>query len=129
MKAQDLRISNIVEYKTSEGWMPNRIDWEDLKQATESPLYFQQAYRPMVLTEDILLKAGAKPTDYDGFLFDPDPKCNWTGHYRFYIYPGSKICRVERLKFNNKGCAFPCEYLHQLQNIVALTGEELKIEL
>ena len=57
---KELRVGNLFEYNTSEGWVNNIIDVEDISQCVHDNVYFNEAYRPIPITEDVLLS-------YEGF--------------------------------------------------------------
>ena len=109
MKATDLRIGNIVNldgyYNTIKGGiclMPSEVE----------------RYKPIELTEEILLKCGFEKH------FELDNVLCLLG---FSIEDRSGKFNL----FYNGACVVPSiKYLHQLQNLYfALTGEELNIQL
>ncbi len=76
---------------------------------------------PIPLTEDILLKCGAKLEDSEWQIKYADTAFIFEGSLgRGFYYTGGEGCKLSVLFYN----------LHELQNIFfALTGEELNIEL
>jgi hypothetical protein len=122
---RELRIGNWVEYSHNplddEGnieWRPTRIDYNDISYLCQYP--DEDDYRPIPLTEEILLKAGFRETIHGftndvlrlGYITTDD-------YYQCILTPQG-----------NRWLLIPMQYLHQLQNLYfALTGQELNIEL
>jgi len=82
-------------------------------------------FKPIPLTEEILLKCGTKQNDSILLILDCDWlyfKLVWNGEgYELHIAQGN---------FYGSDIVIDCTYLHTLQNIVhSLTNEELNIEL
>jgi hypothetical protein len=118
MKAQELRIGNIVEYlvhdelaEPKSEWIENVVDLDDLKAMETS-----ENYRPMKLNEDILLKFGFQA---DG------PGWYWFKEENHFTKVGFAYGTNDEL-FEFEGIEISMKYVHQLQNLYfALTGEEL----
>ena len=83
---------------------------------------FLKFIHPIPLTEDILLKVGAK-------------KVNHINGYIFWTFSDSKINKAHIDIYDYKTCYYGysvnhCKHLHQLQNLLkSLTGNDLKIEV
>lgn len=136
MKANELRIGNILEF--SNGIQPSktvRVGRRFFSSAAiekeDNDFEVTPYYRPIVLTEELIFKAGFSDKDYkrgyigkdfksgsmtlDFVLSKPLTKGEWNKHYTFDLI-GSKFVNLE--------------YVHQLQNIYfALTGEELTFNI
>lgn len=107
MKANELRIGNYV-WLVSKNKYYKIQDGHDIDEGCES-----EDFKPIPLTEDILLKCG--------FTF-----CDMV-----YSFNGFEILNLKQsLEFFNHDYPIKLEYLHQLQNLYfALTNQELKINL
>lgn len=125
--ARELRIGNYFKYnkKHNEGLcmlnIPMKWDDSDWYQLGEC-IIFLDWFDPIPITEEILLKCGFtyKLGDLDfklpnGLLYyDVKEK-------KMYLMVG---------QFADCTDTVPCDYLHQLQNIIfSLTGKELKFNL
>jgi hypothetical protein len=122
MKANELRIGNLIEYVVydyltpQEEWVENYVDIDDLNWLNKNP--DDDCYRPIKLTEDILVMLGFEHNrvgifgnnyTFDGVSIQLDK----FGVFMFVTYAR---CRMQ--------------YTHQLQNLYfALTGEELELQL
>jgi len=134
--ANELRLGNIIRYKDNDKIVPafrgktRVIDITALRLIYETKADY---YEPIPLTEEILLKAGAKELKHDEELED---------HYHFKIdHYTFYICIDKGEGYANEGNAlflihgvpytsFTCKYVHQLQNLIfALCGQELEINL
>lgn len=77
---------------------------------------------PIPLTEDILLKCGAR-------------KVNHIHGYSFFTFSNSKINKAHIDIYEKKTCYYgsyvaKCKYLHQIQNLFkAITQTDLKVEV
>jgi hypothetical protein len=136
--AKDLRIGNEFEYFTPEGWERNIIDVEDIAMCIKDNTYFNTVYRPLPLTEDILLKCekyikwdAYGNENYGGYIdFIGDWKLMlryWDGEFIFYVVTVNKkkgyYKSIKQIKLKIK-------YLHTLQNLVhSLTQKELTVQL
>jgi hypothetical protein len=61
IKANELRINNILNYTTAENdILPTTLDWQDIKWISEDPKGFNLVHEPIPLTEEWLLKFGYK---------------------------------------------------------------------
>ena len=56
MKANDLRIGNVVEYKYNLFSITHRISVHDLKDLYENPEAFKKIYKPMDITPQMKIK-------------------------------------------------------------------------
>jgi hypothetical protein len=127
MRANELRIGNQIEYyvfdefgKPQQEWVGGYVDIEDLKWLDQHP--GDKHYRPIKLTEDILIRFGFYETTKehyvsglytlnkpDGFYINKETMC-----YCDIDYEGTTNDRIK------------IQYVHQLQNLYfALTGKEL----
>jgi len=60
IKATDLRVGNLVNYHTAEGYIfPSKMDWPDFKWIDEDEEGFNLVHSPIPITEELLIKAGA----------------------------------------------------------------------
>jgi hypothetical protein len=133
MKANELRIGNLLNYQTAEGdILTATIDWQDLKWLSEDEKGFNLVHDHVPLTEEWLLKFGFKNTFqqvyYDSYQLDID---------RFTIISFSiqqqnkslikcNFDRGYRSEDNKKN--YYIKHVHQLQNLYfALTNEELTL--
>lgn len=116
MKVNELRIGNLIEYNTDEGWELNKVDAIDLMGD------IGEYFRPIPLTKGWLLKFGAKGT-IDLYWLS---LTNLKAEIHFEIYP-KEIISIIKSQF----CELildEVKYIHQLQNLYfALTGYELKL--
>jgi len=125
MKAEELRIGNIVEYyitdntdERKEWWEVTKIDVHDLESLSQTN---DPDYRPIPLTEDWLLMAG----------FETRGDFNITTFYKGEN-PITKDYLFSLVWLKNNPEPFyrngyhKIKYVHQLQNLYfALTGNEL----
>ena len=131
IQAKDLRIGQAFEYNTSEGWELNIIDVEDIKYGFYHNGYFNEHYRPIQLSEEILLKCGFKKQDYNMSNCHVYQK----GSYRVLkSFNDNNINQDYSLCIN--GISPPTwsiahfKYVHQFQNLYfALTNTDLEINL
>jgi hypothetical protein len=118
MKANELRIGNLIEYLVydyltpQKEWLENYVDIQDLQWLNENP--DDDCYRPMKLTEDILVRLGFESNPYMD-RYEKGPifiECDKTkGFIDLWIENWPHI-----------------KSAHQLQNLYfALTGEELTL--
>ena len=113
MKATELRIGNLVEYKFSNtGFQNVEFTLKDFRFGFEENI---NRYRPIPLTEEWLLKFGFISNPYkDRYEFgDIDVECDKTkGKTELWLAGSPHI-----------------KHVHQLQNLYfALTGKELTYE-
>jgi hypothetical protein len=115
--ASELRIGNLIEYlcydelaTPQEEWVENYVDIDDLKWLNE--LADDENYRPMKLTEDILVRLG--------FVTGGSMSIFWTLN-------NVDIWEMHKGKFANV-INLPIKSVHHLQNYYyACTGEELTL--
>ena len=114
MKATELRIGNLIEYKIKdklderkEWWEISKVDFQDLTWLDSNPE--DADFRPIKLTEEWLLKFGFEDfEDYFVEFFD-------NGDIRFFI-----------CAYMDSPPSVKIKYVHQLQNLYfALKGQEL----
>jgi hypothetical protein len=132
MKAQDLRIGNLVNYETAEGdVLPNVIDWQDLKWLSEDENGFNLVHNPIPLTEEWLWKFGFyKMEDTSPYNYRIFKNKSF-----FYIRYGHFLDGANNEEFNGFNGLFVgnkfiriIKYVHDVQNLVfSLTGVELTL--
>ena len=124
MKANELRIGNLIEYRISdrfdkrkEWWEVSEIDADDIHWLSKV-MPEDEDFRAILITEELLEKLGFKQNKFDKvfevencqieiYFFDNDIKCT--------------VCVDSVINKNIK-------YVHQLQNLYfALTGSELTV--
>ena len=124
MKATELRLGNLIEYKIKdelderkEWWEVSEIDADDIHWLSKVDTK-DEDFRPIILTDEWLIKLGFKQNKFDKvfevencqieiYFFDNDIKCT--------------VC-VDSVINNN------IKHVHQLQNLYfALTGSELTV--
>ena len=131
MKATELRIGNLIEYKIEdeldeikEWWELNTVDAFDLQDLTWLDSNPEDAYfRPIKITEEWLLKFGFENiTGVDYILhIDVDFKLILIPADAFY----PQIDKADDIGWSSISLN-KIEYIHQLQNLYfALTGKEL----
>lgn len=128
MKANELRIGNLIEYlvypdhSQEEEWVENYVDIQDLQWLNEHP--DDKHYRPMKLTEELLKRFGFEQfIDFGrkSGLFDKKPLCGFS--YSF------NTNQVMIMKAGNNYWIPAVLYVHQLQNLYfTITGEELQLK-
>ncbi len=122
MKATELRIGNTVNYDNKQV----TIAWEDLRELYLKPIRYKKLYKPILLTEEWLLKFGFELKDnnlQDELLST-------------FFYHKNNVVDVEfgegKLYWHDNYTSIYHQdilYVHQLQNLYfALTGKELKIK-
>ena len=124
MKANELRIGNLIEYRISdrfdkrkEWWEVSEIDADDIHWLSKV-MPEDEDFRAIPITEELLEKLGFKQNKFDKvfevencqieiYFFDNDIKCT--------------VCVDSVINKNIK-------HVHQLQNLYfALTGSELTV--
>ena len=132
MKATELRIGNLIEYRIQDD-LDDRKDWWEVSKIDATDLCILESnidydFRPIPLTEEWLLKFGFNKEYQKGYigidvynsdfvLTEPLKMGEWQTNYTFQFETGS----VPKFK--------EIEYVHQLQNLYfALTGEELVLK-
>jgi hypothetical protein len=133
LRINDLRIGNIVLHITNEGDAKQAIiAWHHLRWLTDDPNKFSLHYKPIPLTEDVLIKlsfkkvANSEKWEQDGIVWGKEylqlNKWYKNAYDAYFMIPGFNPASVS---FNSR----PIKYVHQLQNLYySLTGEELVIE-
>ncbi len=117
IKANELRIGNILNYNTSkEEVLPIVVDWEIIQSYSQNEIEFTSYFKPLELTPKWLKKFGFIQNNNawskNGLsLFD-------------YNFSQGEL----NLILNASSCPAPdVKYVHQLQNLYfALTGKELE---
>lgn len=121
MKASDLRIGNLVEYRTDEGWVKNVVDALDIKHIENFDV--QGLYRHIPITQELVNGLGIDIIINDkivGCIIEINDE--WDIHLGFF-----DELTVSLTPPNVKIPHF--QYVHQLQNLYhALTGKELEIK-
>lgn len=123
MKAEELRIGNLVEYKINdkfddrkEWWEVSEIDADDIHWLSKVDKE-DENFRQIPLTEEWLLKFGFEKDGNDLILDN--------GLFLLVSYNDDEFVH---LKSNHLETIVSIKYLHQLQNLYfALTGIELLI--
>ena len=128
MKATELRIGNLIEYKIEdelderkEWWEISKVDFQDLTWLDSNPE--DADFRPIKITEEWLLKFGFEDiTGVDYILhIDVDFKLILIPADAFY----PQIDKADDVGWSSISLN-KIEYIHQLQNLFfSLTGEEL----
>lgn len=128
MKATELRIGNLIEYKIEdklderkEWWEISKVDFQDLTWLDSNPE--DANFRPIEITEEWLLKFGFEDiTGVDYILhIDVDFKLILIPADAFY----PQIDKADDVGWSSISLN-KIEYIHQLQNLYfTLTGEEL----
>jgi hypothetical protein len=137
IKANELRIGNLVEYKITdefderkEWWEVSEIDADDIHWLSKVDTN-DDDFRAIPLTEEWLLKFGFSTTDYKNGYIGIDHKVggiitDFVLTYPLVIGEFQKhfIWEDSKFKYNE------LKYVHQLQNLYfALTNEELTTNL
>jgi hypothetical protein len=119
MKAQELRIGNLVNYDTAEGdVLPNVIDWQDLKWLSEDEQGFNLVHNPIPLTEEWLLRFGFKHLGNGKF----------SGGFKNMFKISSHQFGIDFYYGGIDPYYIKPHYVHNLQNLFfALTNKELTL--
>jgi hypothetical protein len=130
--ANELRLGNLVNQRTTKGWQPVLVDLETLSTLPRSGDAFEfMGIKPIELTVEILEKANLHYND------DIDDIKGWE------IKPGVYLSRLDKngwyvgyeIEDNSRWHSLgqiteTFKYLHQFQNLYfALTGTELPVNL
>jgi hypothetical protein len=114
MKANELRIGNVLDYRTLYGWEKKVVDCHDLAWISKNANEFNTTHRPISITEDLLLECGFVSNPYQ------DRYEKGSFHVQCDKTKGRTELWVEGVK--------DFDYLHQLQNLyLDRTGDELII--
>jgi hypothetical protein len=136
MKANDLRIGNLVNYliidemdERKKWFEVSEIDYDDLR-TIQNKHEVNQDYQPIPLTEEWLLKFGFKKFESDGIVgydySDPNGKT--------IVYEKGRHTIVQwgitnPFFYSNHNLRVEITSVHQLQNLYyALTNQELTIK-
>jgi hypothetical protein len=115
MKASELRIGNLVEYKRSGALLT--VDCELLQEIVDGAIN----YKPIPLTEEWLLRFGFK--------------CVWSGQGEgstfklsdIYLHSHDFVKNFYLVEFQGKDIKIKIDNVHKLQNLYfSLTGKELE---
>lgn len=155
IKPNEIRTGNFFEYLIEEDtktWEPTKLDWQDIKWCEEENDDFNQAHRPIPITEEWLLTFG--------FTFDNSKSFSEYfnksfGNIKSYVIGISNVwfcshfdwmCHKEEIISKRGWCvgrrstnqrydgwnydySAEVEYVHQLQNLFfAITGYELVLQ-
>ncbi len=115
IQATELRIGNYLTYHTPDDTdMPCKIDAQDILNISTNYMHNAEIHSPIPLTEEILLKSGARRIDKYTFVLNG-----------LFIH-----MRKMGFVFNVGKKKIVIEHLHKLQNLThALTNTELNITL
>ena len=131
MKANEIRIDNLLFYDTGESVETNFVDWEDIKMCYVDNEYFNEHYSAIPLTEDWLLKFGFKQNLDKWFEINYFTDCTLSAEKMgILINLCSNRCAILDTDTDQQSAmtAKRIYYVHQLQNLYhALTGEELTL--
>ncbi len=132
MKANEIRLGNIVEYhilddpdEKKEWWEVNVIDIDDIAYMLLDGDDGNDNYRPISITPQWLDDLGFIKPPSGKLLYKPMPIIKAEIH--FEEFRKSLVCVV----YCSTGSLIPIDikYVHQLQNLYfALTGEELTLK-
>lgn len=121
IKANELRVGNILNYWIEEenSFSPTVIDWQNIKWISENEEDFNMPHKPIMITEEILLKCGFKEKKYGVYhVGDFSIRLHSYGYKKGMSY------------LNGISLYTYPMYIHQLQNLYyALTGQELEVSL
>ena len=116
INVKELRLGNLIEYHVTDSvdgtdeWVDNYVDYDDI--GWISLQKNDERYRPKVLTEDLLVRMGAKPSP---------------SYHAYYLY-GKRIHFIEGV-WLHYATRVKLPFVHTLQNFIfALTGKELEIK-
>lgn len=112
MKAQDLRIGNLV-YRENSKLINQKTDVYSIENVN---LQSAQKYEPIPLTEEWLLRMGLTKNGREEFEFKRYRLYQTVSYVNFLFCEGNLVLRE-------------IKYVHTLQNLIhSLTGEELTIK-
>jgi len=119
IQVNELRVGimlNVLNPFTNE-WKIEAIKGKTIMNFHENPTHelMVNNFKPIPLTEEILLKCGAKKTDKEDSF----------GGFIIY-YPNGNGMRIKNNEWSNQHITVKIEFLHQLQNLYwCLCGKEL----
>lgn len=128
MKTKELRIGNLLDHSGEIAEVSSlhsddtlRIFSKDKK--TTYGCFAARIFKPIKLTEDILLKCGFEKKDSNYFEYP-------YGTQSRYIMTGLNFGTTELCSGSISTALFETKYLHQLQNLYfTLTQTELKVDI
>lgn len=126
MKLTDLKIGNLFEYNT----IFCHVMAIDSQRNTATFGYFSNSVgfirnpdigfpKPIPLTEQILTELGCIPNAYDKFFW------RTPNNYLFTFRKKDGVCPIQIGGGQN---VIELKYVHDLQNVIALTGEHLTLK-
>jgi hypothetical protein len=136
--AKELRIGNILEYRFEEAakWVKIKINSSDIEWCEYAAEGFNKVHRPVVLTPEILERAGGKYEKIEGSAsLDYSDKDGTTEYWYYKQFGGITIVRWDNGPFilSNSfsfNLRVELKHLHHFQNVVfALCGTEIDINL
>lgn len=133
IKANELRVGNLLEYHVNEEgmtWEPTAIDHQDIAWCTTDEDNFNKVHRPIPLTEDWLLKLGFEvresSTCKEWYIGMNEITHDWLFSITWLDRP--ELINAPNAPFYRNG-RHALRFVHQLQNLYfALTGKELEIK-
>lgn len=122
IKSSELRIGNILEYRTDEGWFRNVVDDLDIQYIDTWGI--ENTYRPIQITQELVNGCGIDIIIHDkivGCLIEINDE--WDIHLAFF----DKLT----VSLSPPNVEIPhIQYIHQLQNLYhAITGKELELTI
>ena len=120
IQPHELFTGAILEYnigtETEPKWAIIKLEWYDIRNISDDEIDFNKSYRPIPLTEQILVEwCGFENNGLECVL---DSKFQWNNGVLKYT------------QGRNQTVFLPCTHLHLLQRLIlALTNQPLKITL
>ena len=126
IRVQELRIGNLVEYKFTDKF-DDRKEWWEVTEIDADDIHWlskvdekDEDFRPIPLTEEILLKCGFEKHSVTGWFMGKGRTITIDLKIGLIYINGNIVSKNKNL----------FRYLHQLQNLYfALTNEELTVNL
>ncbi|MFN5833972.1 MAG: hypothetical protein ACK459_09590 [Akkermansiaceae bacterium] len=139
IKANELRINNILNYTTAENdILPTTLDWQDIKWISEDPKGFNLVHEPIPLTEEWLLKFGFIKYEWNDSFFiktkfgDLMIQFFKDEIHLFFTNVGADSQGMKmygRKYLGNLNSTQNVKHVHQLQNLYfALTAQEIELK-